>query len=342
MNKSLLIKRTIPIEPGCEQLQVETVSGVLKATSGIENVLFDKSENILSVEYDFKRISYSQIGNILSDQKINRAHGIRQRLLSIWYDYLDTTARDNALAPPAACCNKPPRRRQVKSSYLKLVPAFSIITILVIAYFVLANSSFVELFADMELLAVKARHSGIYGPLLLMALMALAIVFNPLPSAPIALVAGAVYGHTYGTIYVVVGAELGAIIAFLIARIAGYELASKYLGRNLTFGRFGSQNALTAIVFISRLIPFMSFDLVSYAAGLTPIKFWRFGVATLLGLIPVSFVLAHMGGEFITTDKSNLLVIALFLGLLTLVPLLLIYLRKPVSNGNLDNTENRR
>ena len=37
------------------------------------------------------------------------AHGFKQGLLSIWYDYLDTTARDNALAPPPACCNTPPR-----------------------------------------------------------------------------------------------------------------------------------------------------------------------------------------------------------------------------------------
>jgi uncharacterized membrane protein YdjX (TVP38/TMEM64 family) len=230
----------------------------------------------------------------------------------------------------------------VKSSYLKIVFALSVIAILAIAYFVLVNSSFVELFVDMELLAVKARHSGIYGPLLLMALMALAIVFNPLPSAPVALVAGAVYGHTYGTIYIVVGAELGAIAAFFIARIAGHELASKYLGRNLSLGRFGSQNALTAIVFISRLIPFMSFDLVSYAAGLTSIRFWRFALATLLGLIPISFALAHLGGEFINTGNSNLVVIVLLLGLLTLVPLALKYLKKPVSSKNSDNTENQQ
>jgi hypothetical protein len=96
--------------PSCRQLQIKTVSGVLEATSGIENVSYDNNEDILSVEYDHLKISYSQIENILSDQQIKRTKGIRQRLLSIWYDYLDTTARDNALAPPAACCNKPPRR----------------------------------------------------------------------------------------------------------------------------------------------------------------------------------------------------------------------------------------
>jgi uncharacterized membrane protein YdjX (TVP38/TMEM64 family) len=229
----------------------------------------------------------------------------------------------------------------VKSPRFKILSAISLLAILVAIYFVLANSNLIELLSDMDLLAVKARGLGFYGPLLLIALMILAVVFNPLPSAPVALAAGAVYGHTYGTIYIVIGAEIGAIVAFIIARIAGHELASKYLGSNLSLGRFGSQSALTAIVFVSRLIPFMSFDLVSYAAGLTPIVFWRFAIATLLGLIPISFALAHLGGEIITTDNSHLMVVVLLVGLLTLLPLALKFLGKSVSRWKLDNTENR-
>jgi hypothetical protein len=110
MNKSVLTKRKIPIAPGCGQLQIKTISGVLEATSGIGHVSYDNNANTLSIEYDLLKISYTQIENILSDRQLNRIKSIRQRLLSIWYDYLDTTARDNALAPPAACCNKPPRR----------------------------------------------------------------------------------------------------------------------------------------------------------------------------------------------------------------------------------------
>jgi uncharacterized membrane protein YdjX (TVP38/TMEM64 family) len=85
----------------------------------------------------------------------------------------------------------------------------------------------------------------------------------------------------------------------------------------------------------------MSFDLVSYAAGLTPIKFWRFASATLLGLIPVSFALAHMGGELITSDdKVRLMVIVLLVGLLTLAPLAYKYIKKSDNSEKLDNTEN--
>ena len=154
-------------------------------------------------------------------------------------------------------------------------------------------------------------------PLAIILLMAFAIVFNPIPSAPIALAAGAVFGHAWGTLYIVLGAELGAIIAFGIARFAGYELLRKWFGDKIETGMWGNQNRLTALVFVSRLLPFISFDLISYGAGLTPIRFWRFASATLLGLIPMSFLLAHFGAELKTTELTRAIPIALGLGALT-------------------------
>jgi len=54
---------------------------------------------------------------------------------------------------------------------------------------------------------------GSWGPASVVGLMAIAIVVSPLPSAPIAVAAGALYGHTYGTIYVIIGAEIGAVVS---------------------------------------------------------------------------------------------------------------------------------
>lgn len=189
-------------------------------------------------------------------------------------------------------------------------------------YFVLAGSELMTLFTDLDTLISKTQNLGIFGPLLLIGLMALAIVFNPLPSAPIALGAGAIYGHTLGTAYVVAGAELGAIMAFMIARWAGYDLTRRFFGETGSLKGISSQNTLTALVFVSRLIPFMSFDLVSYASGLSPIKAWRFAVATLLGLLPVSFTLAHFGAEIGNGDYRTLVGVVLVIGLLTIVPIL--------------------
>ena len=200
--------------------------------------------------------------------------------------------------------------------------ALLLITLTVIN-FILKDSLLAELFKDSDLLLAKIRNLDELGPLLVIGLMVLAIVFNPLPSAPVALAAGAVYGHTMGTIYIVIGAEIGAICAFLIARAVGAEFIRKMFGDSLSLGRFSSQNALTMIVFVSRLVPFMSFDLVSYAAGLSAIKPWRFALATVLGLVPISFALAHVGSEIVDSSGFELTVITLLTGLLIVIPIIL-------------------
>jgi uncharacterized membrane protein YdjX (TVP38/TMEM64 family) len=72
---------------------------------------------------------------------------------------------------------------------------------------------------------------------------------------------------------------------------------------------------------VSRLLPFISFDVVSYAAGLTALTFWRFALATLAGILPASFLLAHFGGEMAAGELDRMLYAVLALGLLTAAPL---------------------
>lgn len=170
---------------------------------------------------------------------------------------------------------------------------------------------------------------GAAGPLLIIALIAAAIVMTPIPSAPIALAAGAAYGHVWGTLYVALGAEIGALTAFGIARFVGYGALMARFGARLSSVRlFGSQNALMGIVFATRLVPFISFDIVSYAAGLTPLTVWRFALATMLGIIPASFVLAHFGTEITSAKPTRILTAVLALGLVTGAPLVAAAIRR--------------
>ena len=62
------------------------------------------------------------------------------------------------------------------------------------------------------------KQSGVNGPLLYMLLMIAAIVISPIPSAPLAIISGAVFGPLLGMVYTLVGATIGAVIAFLISR----------------------------------------------------------------------------------------------------------------------------
>jgi uncharacterized membrane protein YdjX (TVP38/TMEM64 family) len=177
-------------------------------------------------------------------------------------------------------------------------------------------------------LGVLVAGAGIWGPFLVIGLMALAVVASPLPSAPIALAAGAAYGHLWGTVQVALGAEIGALIAFGLARALGRDALRRLFGERVDAGLLGSQNALTGTVFVSRLMPFVSFDMISYAAGLSCLHAWRFALATLAGIVPASFFLAHIGGEAASGDMSRATWAVLVLGLVTGLPLLWIATRR--------------
>lgn len=164
--------------------------------------------------------------------------------------------------------------------------------------------------------------AGLLGPILVVAPITVAIVASPLPSAPIALAAGAAYGHTFGTLLVVLGAEFGALAAFLLARGLGRPFVERHFGQKTGPHFLGSQNTLTFLVFGSRLLPFLSFDMISYAAGLSKLHLWRFALATLAGIIPASFLLAHLGSEAMNGDARTATWTAVALGGFTALPLL--------------------
>lgn len=187
---------------------------------------------------------------------------------------------------------------------------------------------------ERETLEELVARAGIWGPLLIIGLMTVAVVASPIPSAPIALAAGAAYGHLWGTVQVILGAELGAVIAFSLARVLGRGALQHIFGDRVDAGLLGSQNALTGTVFASRLMPFVSFDMISYAAGLSCLHTWRFALATLAGIVPASFLLAHFGTVAASGELSNATWAVLGLGLVTGLPLLWIATKRKAEKEN--------
>jgi len=177
------------------------------------------------------------------------------------------------------------------------------------------------------------QQAGPLGPFLVVGLMTAAVVASPIPSAPIAVVAGAVYGHVLGTALVAIGAELGALIAFAIARWLGHDALRRRFGNRLDLGLLGSQNVLMLTVFASRLMPFVSFDMMSYAAGLTRLHLWRFALATLAGILPASLALAHIGEKIAGSDAVGMGLTVFGLGLVTGAPLLWLAWKRSTGKG---------
>ncbi|MBE0486922.1 TVP38/TMEM64 family protein [Marinobacter sp.] len=139
---------------------------------------------------------------------------------------------------------------------------------------------------------------GAIGPLLLMLLMIIAVVVGPIPTLPVSATAGLAFGILWGTAIAATGALLGAMVAFWIARCLGREAICKRFPDNPVLARNGSQRFLTMTVLLTRLIPVFSFALISYAAGVTAIKAWRFAIATFVGMLPMTVVFAGLGNTF--------------------------------------------
>jgi uncharacterized membrane protein YdjX (TVP38/TMEM64 family) len=209
---------------------------------------------------------------------------------------------------------------------------FLILTIYV--FWQINELGWLDMLKNQEKMAILIKNLGILGPVAIVFLIATAIIISPLPSAPVALVSGALYGHTFGTIYVVLGALSGALIAFMISRKLGYDYVNRKLHHRLPVNIVGSQNTLMLIVFFTRLAPFISFDVISYAAGLTKLTFGRFILATLMGIIPISFVLAHLGSEVENGEMKSIAIALLLLGFFTLIPLII---KKLMTNSSESN-----
>jgi uncharacterized membrane protein YdjX (TVP38/TMEM64 family) len=208
---------------------------------------------------------------------------------------------------------------------LAMIFRLALLLLLVLTIFVLALPGFLGFdinLPEREDLDRWIDAAGLTGPILVVALMTAAIVASPLPSAPIALAAGAAYGHTFGTLLVVLGAELGALAAFLLARGLGRPFVERHFGQKTGPHFLRSQNTLTFLVFGSRLLPFLSFDMISYAAGLSKLHLWRFALATLAGIIPASFLIAHLGSEAMNGDARTATWTAVALGGFTALSLL--------------------
>lgn len=138
---------------------------------------------------------------------------------------------------------------------------------------------------------------GVYAAAVSFFLMIFQSVAAPLPAFIITLANANLFGWWKGAILSWSSAMAGAALCFFIARILGRETAERLTSRaglqsiDSFFERYGTHSIL-----IARLLPFISFDLVSYAAGLTSMNFWPFFIATGVGQLPATIVYSYVGG----------------------------------------------
>ena len=156
------------------------------------------------------------------------------------------------------------------------------------------------------------RSFGPYAVAVSFFLMVFQSVAAPLPAFLITFANAAIWGWWRGAILSWSSAMAGAILCFMIARIAGRDVVEKLTTKfamdsiEQYFERYGKHTSL-----ICRLLPFVSFDFVSYAAGLTSMSMTAFLIATGIGQLPATIVYSYVGGML--TGSVKMVVTALLL-----------------------------
>ena len=167
---------------------------------------------------------------------------------------------------------------------------------------------------------------GPWGPVLLIAILAAAMVFAPIPNPPFMIAAGLIWGFTLGVVYAVIGQLVGAAIIFWLSRRFGRRLIPRLVGEpaaervDALAKEMGPQ-----LVFWWRMMP-ISFDFAAYAAGLTNMSFRLFITLVLFGSIVPTAVVVGFGDSFNHSWTARFVAAGLILVAIT-IPATILYIR---------------
>lgn len=189
------------------------------------------------------------------------------------------------------------------SSRLGMISLFGLLALFLMLYLgqgavrdVVNNSVVFLKDADVEGFRDYLLSFGPLAAIISALLMIFQSVMAPLPAFVITFANGLLFGWFYGTLLSWSSAMIGAIICFYLAKFLGRPIVEKIVTKkalgwwDLFFDKYGRHS-----VFLARILPIVSFDLVSYAAGVTSIRFWTFFWATGLGQLPATILYSYLG-----------------------------------------------
>ncbi|HKJ78975.1 MAG TPA: TVP38/TMEM64 family protein [Prolixibacteraceae bacterium] len=147
-----------------------------------------------------------------------------------------------------------------------------------------------------EMISNWVDNLGFWGPLFIVLAMTLQMFLLVIPSPLLVVVSVLAYGPFWGSLI--------AISAIMVASTTGYFIG-KYLGQNTIDRLIGHKKEQQLefyverygswAVFITRLTPLLSNDAISLVAGILRMNYWKFILATLAGITPLTVLIAYFG-----------------------------------------------
>lgn len=216
-----------------------------------------------------------------------------------------------------------------------------LIVLCAIAYFAIPPvkhfcNQIVYMFSTGDFTVVKSfvASYGVYAAIISFFLMVFQSVAAPLPAFLVTFANASLFGWWQGMLLSWFSSLAGAALCFYIARFLGRDAVEKLTTKTAlqSIDRFFDRYGKNCII-ICRLLPFVSFDIVSYAAGLTSMTFTGFIVASALGELPATVIYSYVGGMLVGGAKMFTMALLIIFALSALVVLF----RKIYTNRHKDN-----
>ena len=172
--------------------------------------------------------------------------------------------------------------------------------VLTVAGFIVLNGM------DREQLQIWLENTGMLAPLVYVAVYTLGTLLI-LPSTPLNLTGGAIFGIWWGTLWTTIAALVAAIAAFVFTRTVGGELVSSKLGQRWSAVDAEIRQGGLFYLFAIRLLPIIPYGIVNFVAGLTSIRFKDYLIGTILGTLPGVLPFVMIGAGINELSRGNIL-----------------------------------
>ncbi|NJL79647.1 MAG: TVP38/TMEM64 family protein [Nostocaceae cyanobacterium CSU_2_110] len=128
------------------------------------------------------------------------------------------------------------------------------------------------------------QETGVLAPIVFIALCAVSLILAPLSGSSLFVVGGTLFGKHNAFLLSYIATLIGCSANFWISRKFGRKVAQRFIGKaNLDeLDRFIDRLKSNRSIFYIIIIMPLSQDIISYAIGLTKIKYTHFLIALIL------------------------------------------------------------
>ena len=215
--------------------------------------------------------------------------------------------------PPVA---NPPKKANRWLVLTLVVSAFVLIGMLAWPY--------INFLTDREALREIILGSGIWAPLVYIALQFTQVVVAPIPSTVIGLAGGYVFETFWSTIYSLIGTTLGFWVVFTLSKRYGRRIM-KYFASPESVAKYdhiATKKSAFAFIAIAFLFPFIPDPVLGYIAGTTPISTRVLMIMCFVMRIPGVLFTSLIGSQVGQGNYATVVVLVIAMAIVLLLSLI--------------------